>query len=232
MKRAWISGLFLLAACSLANAGVQWQTISNVKAGKYSANTKYPKFTGPGPVSAMASTLYANEEKRQHAAFLSSAVRSLKSQPKPVAAYEFDQTATVTLYNPNLVSGYVERYDYSGGAHPNTFYVPINVGLVNGKARRLRLADVLLNSTPPVDVLEKVVLPALNAIKKQQGVEKIDTIDGDLADNFVVTAAGLTWVFQPYAVGPYSDGEYFVKIPYSKLKGMIDPKGPLGSLLK
>ena len=37
-------------------------------------------------------------------------------------------------------------------------------------------------------------------------------VDVKLRENFVAEADGLRWVFPPYAVGPYANGNYEVKL--------------------
>ena len=38
----------------------------------------------------------------------------------------------------------------------------------------------------------------------------------------------LTVVFNPYEVAPYSSGQFFVEIPYSRLRAFLRVDGPLG----
>ncbi|MBD3181007.1 DUF3298 domain-containing protein [Candidatus Poribacteria bacterium] len=49
--------------------------------------------------------------------------------------------------------------------------------------------------------------------------------------NFLLSRDSLVIVFDPYQVASYADGTRVVKIPYTKLKNIINPEGPLKSLL-
>jgi hypothetical protein len=49
---------------------------------------------------------------------------------------------------------------------------------------------------------------------------------------FVISPRGITFAFDPYAVGPYAEGSYFVVVGYKDLKGIINPAGPLRQFLK
>ncbi|HXR98967.1 MAG TPA: RsiV family protein, partial [Pyrinomonadaceae bacterium] len=55
------------------------------------------------------------------------------------------------------------------------------------------------------------------------------------ADNYqgwTITKRGLGIYFDPYQVGPYAAGPQFVLVPYSDLKDLINPDGPVGQFAK
>jgi hypothetical protein len=65
--------------------------------------------------------------------------------------------------------------------------------------------------------------------------EMIQAGAGPNADNFsgwTISKKGLVINFDAYDVGPYAAGPQKVLIPYSVLKDLISPEGPLGQFAK
>ena len=50
--------------------------------------------------------------------------------------------------------------------------------------------------------------------------------------SWTITKKGLGINFDAYQVGPYVAGPQFVVVPYSALKDIIKPDGPIGSFVK
>jgi hypothetical protein len=51
-------------------------------------------------------------------------------------------------------------------------------------------------------------------------------------DNWAITKKGLRITFDPYQVGPYAAGPQQVVVPYSALKEIIKPDGPVKQFVK
>jgi hypothetical protein len=110
-------------------------------------------------------------------------------------------------------------FAYTGGAHPNRWYECRTFGLRNGRAARLKLQDFLPAGADPMEVANRLVIPRLKAMKASWFVEGTRTsLEPEEVENFVVTPAGITWIFDPYAAGPYVEGEFFVKVPWSEIR--------------
>lgn len=120
---------------------------------------------------------------------------------------------------------------FAGAAHPYHLMYSFNYDLEQGK-------DVSFSSLflPGADYL--------GAISKycvaQLGTRDIDFKDftqgadptPDNYKNWNITPDGLIITFDEYQVAPYAAGPQVVTIPYSELKSLIDPKGPLGLFIK
>ena len=50
-------------------------------------------------------------------------------------------------------------------------------------------------------------------------------------ESWTITKRGIGINFDPYQVAPYAAGPQFVMVPYSALKELIKPDGPLGLFL-
>jgi hypothetical protein len=129
---------------------------------------------------------------------------------------------------------------YSGpdcSNHPYTYSVSLNYSTLSTGA--FSISDIF---TPGTDWLKFISDHCIKVLKKkalddglQNSDEQISIGAGPDAYNFRVfniDDKALTITFNPYWVGPYIWGAQPVTIPLSDLKGMIDPVGPAGELIK
>lgn len=223
-------GLTIATACAQA-ADIHWRSIQETRAGVFQMKSVFPVIKDAKPPAAALSREAERMAKTDTADFRKTAIEAHKDRQYFTGPYVLDSKVSLSIVHDDLASGYLERYEFSGGAHGNTSFHPLNYGVRNGKSVRLKLTDLLAPGVRAADVLEEIVRPELNRIKLSQELEPVDSIDAGLADRFVITPAGITWLFAPYEVGPYSDGSFFVKISWEKLAGSIDSNGPLKPLL-
>ena len=108
----------------------------------------------------------------------------------------------------------------------------------NGK--KLSLADLF---NPKSNYLSVISSYCINDLKQQSKKNKDSMIDADMmrsgasarADNYkawAITKKGLWITFDPYQVAPYAAGPQHVLVPYSALKDVIKPDGPVAALAK
>ena len=143
---------------------------------------------------------------------------------------------TVVLAQDDLIS---VKFDvgsyYQGAAHPNAYSDVINFDLKNGK--QLKLGDLF---KPGAKFLQTIADYSIADLKKQgkdKGLtdEEIQNGAAPQAKNYQswnVTKKGLGITFDAYQVGPYAAGPQFVMVPYSSLKDVINPDGPIGPFAK
>jgi Protein of unknown function (DUF3298)/Deacetylase PdaC len=127
---------------------------------------------------------------------------------------------------------------YQGAAHPNSYTEVVNYDLKNG--RQLKLSDLF---KPGAKYLQSIATYCIADLKKQQATEKgkalsdseIDTGAAAAPKNYqswTITRTGLGINFDAYQVGPYAAGPQFVMVPYSVVKDVINPEGPIGQFAK
>lgn len=148
---------------------------------------------------------------------------------------DFGVGYTVGFANDDLVSvefdigGY-----YAGAAHPNSYTEVINYDAKNGKI--LRLGDIFKPGAKYLQAMSAFAIKDLKAQGKSKGAdsmlddEMILSGAGPDAKNFkswTITKKGLAITFDSYQVAPYAAGPQRVLIPYSALKDLIKPDGPL-----
>ena len=147
---------------------------------------------------------------------------------------------TVVLAKDDLISIEFTVSSYSAGAaHPNSYTEVVNFDLKNGKL--LKLADLFLPGSKYVQTLATYCIQALKKQAKEQGADAMlddDWIQKGAApeltnyDNWTITNKGLGITFDAYQVGPYAAGPQHVLVPYSALKEIIKPDGPVGQFVK
>jgi hypothetical protein len=121
---------------------------------------------------------------------------------------------------PRLVSGVLTFGAFTGGAHPNPWLVSLNFDLEQG--RTLELEQMFRPGSGYLETLSRLCredLAGRNAPEAETGASPA-------AENFQVwtmSAKGLTIVFPPYQVAPYSEGVMEVAIPWQKLEGLLQP---------
>src|SRR2546425_2023168 len=145
---------------------------------------------------------------------------------------------TVAFANDDLISIEYDIGGYTAGAaHGNSSSSVLNYDVKAGKV--LKLADVF---KPGAKYLQAISAYCLNDLKKQSRKNR-DSLPDDMiksgagpdARNFMswtITKKGLDFTFDAYQVGPYAAGPQSVVVPYSVLKDLIDPDGPVGSFAK
>jgi hypothetical protein len=117
--------------------------------------------------------------------------------------------------------------DYTGGAHPNTYYKTFVFNLA--QERQITLDDLFTDTTSALALVSPIV---------QQHV--IDQLGGDYTDsqwledgtgtnpdnyqNFVLTEEGLIFVFPPYQLAAYAAGSFRVTISYEMLADVLEPE--------
>ena len=160
-----------------------------------------------------------------------------EDEPRPEGSMGSDLTVSydIALAQDDLVSVEfnVGSY-YQGAAHPNSYSEVINYDLKNGK--QLKLADLF---KPGAKYLQAIATYCIAELKKDKDKGLLDGIfekgASPTADNYkswTITRRGFGINFDSYQVGPYAAGPQFVLVPYSTLKDLINPEGPIAQFAK
>jgi len=137
--------------------------------------------------------------------------------------------ATDDLISVEFTEGSYER----GAAHGNSNTTVINYDVKHGK--KLALADLF---NPKSNFLNVISAYCIKDLRDQAKKDKDSMLDEEMmksgasprADNYqawAITKKGLWITFDPYQVAAYAAGPQFVLVPYSALKDIIKPDGPL-----
>lgn len=126
----------------------------------------------------------------------------------------------------------------AGAAHGNTLTLVLNYDVKNGK--KLALADLF---NPKANYLSALSTYCMKDLRDRAKKDKDSMMDEEMmksgasprADNYracAITRKGLWVTFDPYAVAAYAAGPQYVLVPYSALKDIIKPDGPLAPFAK
>jgi len=134
----------------------------------------------------------------------------------------------------NLISVAFSEGSYSrGAAHGNQLTQVLNYDVKSGK--KLALADLFKDKSKYLSVIAAYCQKDLKErAKKPDAMVMPDLIEsgaGPKADNYRawnITKKGLWITFDPYQVAAYAAGPQYILVPYSVLKDIIKPDGPIG----
>jgi hypothetical protein len=150
-----------------------------------------------------------------------------------------NQTSTMEISydfhyaNDNLISVAFNEGMYSrGAAHGNSTTQVINYDVKSGK--KLALGDLFKDKSKYLSVIASYCQNELGERAKKRDAmilpELIGTGAGPRADNYKawnITKKGLWITFDPYQVAAYAAGPQYILVPYSVLKDIIKPDGPI-----
>ena len=142
----------------------------------------------------------------------------------------------VALAQDDLISVQFEVGSYyQGAAHPNSYMEVLNYDLKNGKL--LSLSDLFKPGTKFLQAIATYCIADLKKQGKDKGlvdeeIEKGAAANAKNYQSWSIMRRGLGINFDSYQVGPYAAGPQFVLVPYSTLKDLINPEGPIAQFAK
>jgi len=142
----------------------------------------------------------------------------------------------VALAQDDLISVQFEVGSYyQGAAHPNSYMEVLNYDLKNGKL--LSLSDLFKPGTKYLQAMATYCIADLKKQGKDKGlvdeeIEKGAAANAKNYQSWSIMRRGLGINFDSYQVGPYAAGPQFVLVPYSTLKDLINPEGPIAQFAK
>lgn len=210
-----------LLVLAFADTQITHKSLHDTKKGRYEINLHWVELSPKSAVNDLANKLIKSAVMDDIAEFKKGA---MEPGYKPVAPWEHQVGCTVSMATPNLVSVLIDTYDYSGGAHPNSWTEVVNVALIGGQAKQLTLKDLLTPGAKESDILDSIVLPRANAEKRKRETDEVDTLPEETSRKFIISQYGLTFPFDKYAIGAYVEGEYQVKVAWKDMKGLINKK--------
>jgi Protein of unknown function (DUF3298)/Deacetylase PdaC len=148
------------------------------------------------------------------------------------AGYDF-RYATDDLISLEWGEGTYER----GAAHGNHLTQVLNYDVKKGK--KIALADLFIDKSKYLTAIANYCMKELkDRAKKADSMileDQIESGAGPRADNYrawSITKKGLWITFDPYQVSAYAAGPQYILVPYSTLKDIIRPDGPIANFAK
>ncbi|WGE31914.1 RsiV family protein [Actinobacillus genomosp. 2] len=136
------------------------------------------------------------------------------------------QTAeTIYLGQRHNIVTFFQNYDsYTGGAHNNYYTQYFNID-VNKK--RIILIDDLFSAAKQVELsailwsyYEQRSEPDVNG-KRETFTAKPDFY---ISEEFLFTDEGVKFVYPPYALGPFAEGEISLTVPWYEINQLLNPE--------
>ena len=153
-----------------------------------------------------------------------------KGQAYHPPPYAREISWTLAAASGRVVSLEQTWYENTGGAHPNHGYG----ALLWDTTSRKPLQPASLFTAGGDAAMDKALCDGLAAAKAKKGAGDWDRQTWPCPRwreaEFVLVASteagkfgGLTFLFDPYEVGPYAEGEYEVTLPWTVFRGVIAP---------
>ena len=215
-----IAGLAILAPTQ-TKIGVRWVKAEEKKK-SYEISVRLPYLVGD---SVIAKSVNGQLKGRELA--LRAALAESLEDLRPNNPYNLTIEGTVGQVSTELCSVLVSEYMFTGGAHGNTNFTVINRLMKNGKATIFG-SELITQNQDQLDSLNALIIEKLRDRQASAILDgsqkKLDSIQ---MNRFVVTPFGISWVFPPYDVGPYSEGIHVVKISWADLDPFISDSSEL-----
>lgn len=213
----------------------------NNKEKRYTVEVEYPQIEGDARFEGF------NREARN---LISKDVAAFKSAESDTEGDDPIDLPAETQ-NSSLEAGYDFRYATddlislewgegtyeSGAAHGNHLTQVLNYDVKKGK--KLALADLFIDKSKYLTAIANYCMKELKDRAKKPDTmileDQIETGAGPRADNYrawSITKKGLWITFDPYQVAAYAAGPQYVLVPYSTLKDIIRPDGPIAMFAK
>ncbi|MDX6403066.1 MAG: hypothetical protein QOH70_521 [Blastocatellia bacterium] len=212
------------------------------KAKHYTIDAEYPQIEGDGRFDGF------NREARGLVTKDVAAFRTAENSEETDAGSEtpaetLDSTLNISYEircaTDDLISVEFTEASYeSGAAHGNSNTTVVNYDVKNGK--KLALADLF---NPKSNFISVISAYCIKDLRGQASKDKDGMLDEDMmksgaspqADNYrawAITKKGLWITFDPYQVAAYAAGPQHVLVPYSALKDILKPDGPVAAFAR
>jgi hypothetical protein len=208
-----------------------------IKPKKANLSAEYPELSGGG-----AGIAGFNQVAK---ARVTKALADFKKDLSGVTAEDIKQMGEMGNYidigydveyaDDDLISVNFGEDTFTGGAHPNHDTFTLNYDLKQG--RELKLADLFKPGSKYLQTIADYALRDLKSRKDPDSGENLGLAQDIFEDgakptadnyrNWNVTKKGLLITFPPYQVAAYAFGPQTVIVPYSQLKDIALPDGPL-----
>ena len=126
-------------------------------------------------------------------------------------------------FSEDIISLVFTVSDYTGGAHPNSYYRTFTFDLA--QTRVLIVDDLFVNTADALAVISPIVqqdlLARLGDMSDATWIEQGTGLIPENYQNFAITPDELIFFFPPYQVAAYAAGPQEVAIPLSQIRSAL-----------
>jgi Protein of unknown function (DUF3298)/Deacetylase PdaC len=174
--------------------------------GRIQSTVSYPFFIDPIIFNEAVQTVALEE---QRAFFVEG--QDLETKGEVFNGWTLETKYQIHYASKNVLSLLGTRFLYSGGAHPSTDYVVINLRTNGDELLEIGVDDLFKDDALPV-----LIQYVSDELKKQDAAWIVDAsviLSKTDLRLFTFSALGMTFYFPPYLVGPYAQGTFEVELP-------------------
>ena len=172
-----------------------------------------------------AADSFANVYTRSYQQDLAPLYREDRSDQAKHPWYEYRYTVTTDAHpgRPGITCYLVNLDYYEGGAHGITQLLTLNFDNKTGKS--VKLSDLM-----QPDYEQKLNELLLKALLKKTGAKDLDALHDQgylysmyifAPENYLLESDGITFVYNPYELAPYSEGIIKLTIDYDDLEKLL-----------
>lgn len=209
------------------------------KTKKYEININYSQIKGLDNASEKGYNKLLESIAEAQADSFKVWMKDWESPPDFKEGSFYELSDTVLYRDSKIVSTLFYEFSYfAGAAHPNNYNFSVNYDLE--KNREIKLSDLFKG-----DYLRKLSQLCIEKVAKNKKdyAPEYDAKNDDMLisgagpdeknfNAFNITKEFFQITFPTYQVASYAEGPQTVEIPYSQLKDIIIPDGPLGVFIK
>ncbi|MCR5655355.1 MAG: DUF4163 domain-containing protein [Lachnospiraceae bacterium] len=143
-----------------------------------------------------------------------------------VGCYSCEDNISITRADSAILSYRADIYDWSGGAHPNSYYRTANFDVKDGK--RLLLEDVItVDDEELFDVIYENLVPLADPefdlqTEEYENVKECLTWDIESKNmQWTLNDETITFYFPPYDLAAYAVGPIWAEVSYEKYPALV-----------
>jgi hypothetical protein len=216
-----------LAALALAPLSPPAERLQAVISGKHRGHADIPSL-GAGVLQKAAEASLRAYFQAQLADFRKMGRETLDGYEgaRPPGFITYDGGSVISINRPDGVSLYASAYFDYLGAHPNRTYRTMVWANVDGRPRQLKSADILRG--PVMETARDFLIPRLEQMDAGMfALEEDGRLSTHVPEPFLPTPAGISWVFEPYAVDAYARGDVILKASWGEVSPVLRTDAPL-----
>jgi hypothetical protein len=162
------------------------------------------------------------------------AKKEIEADPEADGASMRNWFHTLTYIPDHLseksVSLCLRSRSYTGGAHSNWSFVPVNYQWTEKGVRQVDLADLFDPSVDWKARLSRIVGRKIADIDYRW--PHIEDSETELVDApFTYSSSGLTFHYAPYILASFAAGDFHIQVSISEIRHLLSKDGPMGCWL-
>lgn len=199
------------------------------ESGQWLLHTEYQRLEATGSSEEAAQALEewsrnrVEEIEQVRAQYAANAMEEGR-EPSDYYQYSIYESLEAVRIDRRVVSLVEQNSEYSGGAHGNYGSTAVNFDAQAGEI--LKLSDILTDEEGFQKKAEEELIRKLSDTYQDglfPGYEDTIRQMWESGPNWYLDGAGITFIFQPYLIGPYAMGEARVTLPYKEMEAYLEP---------